>query len=100
MLKKISFIAMIIFLFIAVNNSLAQPKGFVYLKDIEPTIIQDLRYPTYDNYIGRPVAGYTSSQCILTKRAALALAQLQKKLKTYNLGLKVFDCYRPKSAVN
>jgi D-alanyl-D-alanine dipeptidase len=36
--------------------SLAQaalPQGFVYLRDIDPTIVQDIRYATSDNFVGR-----------------------------------------------
>lgn len=101
MLKKLNSIAIIFFIasFFIANNSIAQPKGFVYLRNIDPTILQDLRYATYANLIGRPMAGYNSSQCIVTRSVALALAKLQHKLKQYNLGLKVYDCYRPLSAV-
>ncbi len=76
------------------------PNQFVYLKDIDPSIIQDMKYFTHDNFIGRPIAGYEAAQCILTKSAALALAQVQQKLKQQSLSLKVFDCYRPQIAVN
>lgn len=98
MLKKSSIL--IIVSFFAANQAIAQPKGFVYLKDIDPTIIEDLRYPTYNNLVGRPIAGYEHAHCILTKRVALALSQVQKKLKPYSMSLKIFDCYRPKTAVD
>lgn len=76
-----------------------QPRGFVYLSDIDPSIIQELRYDTYDNYVGRPVVGYNNAQCILTREAASALSRLQKQLSHYSLGLKVYDCYRPRTAM-
>jgi D-alanyl-D-alanine dipeptidase len=34
------------------------PGGFVYLRDIEPTIIQDIRYAGSNNFVGRPLSGY------------------------------------------
>ena len=34
------------------------PAGFVYLRDIDPTIIQDIRYATPNNFVGRPLGGY------------------------------------------
>ncbi len=49
------------------------PPGFVYLKDIDPTIQQDIRYATAHNFIGHPIAGYQAAECILTQPAALAL---------------------------
>lgn len=86
-------------LFIGVN-SIMLPPGFVYLNDIDPTIIQDIRYFTEDNFIGRPITSYHAHRCILTLPAANALKDIQNQLKTQSLSLKVFDCYRPQSAVD
>lgn len=79
---------------------MALPHKFVYLKDVDPSIIQEMKYITQDNFIGRPIAGYEAAQCILTQPAALALAKVQQALKAKGLSLKVFDCYRPQTAVN
>jgi zinc D-Ala-D-Ala dipeptidase len=35
------------------------PGGFVFLRDIDPTIIQDIRYAGRNNFVGRPLAGLT-----------------------------------------
>lgn len=82
------------------SNCMALPDKFVYLKDIDPSIIQEMKYLTQDNFIGRPIAGYEAAQCILTQPTALALAKVQQTLKSQALSLKVFDCYRPQTAVN
>lgn len=79
---------------------MALPENFVYLKEVDSTIIQDVKYFTTENFIGRPIKGYQASECILTKKAAQALSELQKKLLSQQLSLKVFDCYRPQTAVN
>jgi D-alanyl-D-alanine dipeptidase len=76
------------------------PPGFVYLKDIDPSITQDVKYFSHDNFIGRPIKGYEAAECILTKEAALALSEVQQKLKPQSLSLKIYDCYRPQSAVD
>ncbi len=76
------------------------PSGFVYLKDIDPSIIQDMRYAGFHNFIGHPMPGYESAECVLTRPAALALARVQGALKSFSLSLKVYDCYRPQMAVN
>lgn len=78
----------------------ALPKGFVYLRDVEPSIIQEMRYYGHHNFIGRPVEGYRANECILTREAALKLSAVQKELLQSNLSLKVYDCYRPQRAVN
>lgn len=74
--------------------------GFVYLREIDPTIIQDLKYYTGDNFIGRRIKGYVDPECILTLEAACALAAIQRELARQSLCLKVFDAYRPQIAVD
>ncbi|MBY0405921.1 MAG: M15 family metallopeptidase [Cyanobacteria bacterium] len=91
------------------------PTGFVYLDTIDPTILQDLRYATSQNFMGRQVQGYDFNRCILTEQAAQALHRAQEDLKQFNLriwrgknasspletySLKVYDCYRPQQAVD
>jgi D-alanyl-D-alanine dipeptidase len=73
---------------------------FVSLHEVDPSIIQEIRYATDHNFIGRPIKGYLSPKCMLSRKAALALSQVQKELLTYSLSLKVYDCYRPQRAVN
>ena len=54
--------------------------GFVYLRDVEPGIIQDMRYATRDNFVGRPLPGYDAGECVLRREAALALRHVQADL--------------------
>ena len=76
------------------------PKHFVYLQSVAPTICQDIRYHTNSNFMGRVVKGYHRSVCIVTIEVAQALYHMQKQLRQSNLGLKVFDAYRPQRAVD
>ncbi|MBX3709231.1 MAG: M15 family metallopeptidase [Gammaproteobacteria bacterium] len=85
--------------FLLIDLAYALPQGFVYLSEVDPTILQEMRYAGYHNFIGRPVKGYGSDVCILTKPAADALVAIQKKLLHSSLSLKVYDCYRPTTAV-
>jgi D-alanyl-D-alanine dipeptidase len=75
------------------------PAGFVYLRDIDPGIPQDMRYAGGHNFVGRPIAGYDAAECVLTERAARALVVVQKALAEKQLSLLVWDCYRPARAV-
>lgn len=75
------------------------PNGFVYLRDLDPTIMQEIRYFGAHNFLGRRVAGYEAPECILTAPAAKALIAVQARLRRSNLSLKVYDCYRPARAV-
>lgn len=76
------------------------PEGFVYLQDIDPTILQEVRYAGYHNFVGRPVPGYNAPVIIMTETASLALKAIQKELSPFHLTLKVYDAYRPQDAVD
>jgi D-alanyl-D-alanine dipeptidase len=77
----------------------ALPAGFVYLRDVDPSIAQEIRYAGEDNFVGRPIAGYDAPECILRRDVAAALTRVQADLAASGLGLKVYDCYRPQRAV-
>ena len=80
-------------------NVQALPGGFVYLRDIEPGIIQDMRYATSNNFVGKPLRGYDAAECIVKREVGLALKNIQQELAKQKLSLKMFDCYRPERAV-
>ncbi len=75
------------------------PAGFVYLRDVAPSIVQDMRYAGPDNFTGKPVPGYDAAECVLKRSAAEALKRAQEKAQALGLTLKVYDCYRPVRAV-
>jgi zinc D-Ala-D-Ala dipeptidase len=77
----------------------ALPSGFVYLRDVDPTIVQDIRYAGSDNFVGRPLPGYEAAECILRQEVAAALRRVQADLAAAGSSLKVYDCYRPVRAV-
>ena len=93
----------IIFVTTALGYALATeglPEGFVYVEEVIPNIRVELRYLTDDNFIGRPVDGYIKSRCILTMEAAHSLKKIQEELNRFDLGLKIYDAYRPQRAVS
>jgi len=77
----------------------ALPQGFVRLRDIAPSIHQDIRYAGRFNFTGQVVPGYEGPQCIMRERTAHALARAQARLSAEGFALKVYDCYRPVRAV-
>lgn len=76
------------------------PGDFVYLRDIDPGIIQDMRYFTTNNFVGHRLNGYEAGECIVTRSVGNALARVQRDLAARGLSLKMFDCYRPQRAVD
>ncbi|MGW2656629.1 M15 family metallopeptidase [Streptomyces sp. NPDC001478] len=76
------------------------PDAFVALSSVDPTIIQEMRYPTDHTFMGVPVDGYRQPLCVLTRPAAEALHRAQLRLRPQGYSLKVYDCYRPQRAVD
>ena len=92
---------LIILMFLSnLNQAQSLPKGFAYLKDEVPSIEEDIRYFTDNNFIGERINGYLTPKSIMSIEATKALKEVQKSLKPMGLGLKVFDAYRPQKAVD
>lgn len=75
------------------------PSGFVLLAEHVPGIIQEIRYYSTYNFIGDRIDGYEEPCALLTKEAARALKAVSNELMVQGYRLKVFDAYRPVSAV-
>lgn len=71
------------------------PNGFCYLDEVSPNILIDIKYATNDNFIGKKLPGYEAGCCIVTIAAAQALALMQAELEQQELGILVYDTYRP-----
>ncbi len=76
------------------------PEGFVYAKTVIPDLDVELRYFTANNFVGDTIDGYKANVLILTAATAEKLKLVQDELQQENLCLKVYDGYRPQSAVN
>jgi D-alanyl-D-alanine dipeptidase len=73
--------------------------GLVDVSALAPGMSVEMRYAGSDNFTGAVVPGYEAKKCLLLKPAAEALAQVQADLRSQDLSLAVFDCYRPVRAV-
>lgn len=76
------------------------PEGFSYVNEIAPTIESELRYCNHNNFVGIPIEGYEYDVLITSTKTALALKKVQDELLTKGLSLKIYDAYRPQTAVN
>ncbi len=61
---------------------------------LDSTLILDIRYATTNNFTGEQI--YDCGRCFLRKKAAEKLLAVQRELRQKGLGLKLFDCYRPR----
>jgi D-alanyl-D-alanine dipeptidase len=73
----------------------APPAPLVDVQEIEPSIVVALPKLTSDNVTGAPLPGYEANRALLQPAGAEALGRVQRRLAARNLGLKVFDAYRP-----
>src|ERR1700692_824546 len=76
-----------------------RPAAFVEAATVVPGLVADMRYAGAHNFVGRPIDGYETPHCLLTRPAASALAEVARDLVSRGLVIKVFDCYRPERAV-
>lgn len=67
----------------------------VDLTTVAPSIRVDLRYASTRNVVGRVM--YTHARCYLREPVAKKLAAVQAALQREQLGLLVWDCYRPRA---
>ena len=95
---RIFLIFIVLFNYTSINNNLEN--GFVYLSDIDSSIIVDLKYYSKKNFTGKFVEGYNSNKAIITKEAAVALSNAQDDLNKIGYSLILYDAYRPQSAVD
>ena len=95
---RIPIIVLCAFYYIFLNDNLED--GFVYLKDIDDSIIVDLKYYSSENFTARFVDGYLANKAILTNEAGTALSKAQKDFNKLGYSLILYDAYRPQSAVD
>jgi D-alanyl-D-alanine dipeptidase len=82
------------------DDFIYMPTGLCYLDEIIPGICVDLKYCGSDNFVGRPICGYTSGRrAILRRDTAEKVARAQQILACQGLALKVWDAYRPHRAM-
>jgi len=64
------------------------------IKFLEPSIVTDMRYATTNNFVEEQM--YDCGRCFLRPEVAKAIQSAHKKLQTQGLGLKMYDCFRPR----
>jgi D-alanyl-D-alanine dipeptidase len=84
----------------AAANAQALPDDFVFLRQVDATIQQDIRYAGVNNFVGRRLKGYDAAECVVKRGVAEALHRVQQTLAARHLSLKMLDCYRPARAVH
>ncbi|MEM1327699.1 MAG: M15 family metallopeptidase [Bacteroidota bacterium] len=61
---------------------------------LDESIVMDLRYATENNFVETQM--YDCGRCFLRPKVAKAVVQIHRQLQEKGLGLKMYDCYRPR----
>ena len=77
----------------------SEPSGFVLVSEAVPDAILEIRYFSTYNFVGERISGYNEPIALLTKEAACALKEASDDLLRQGYQLKIYDTYRPQSAV-
>lgn len=75
------------------------PDGFCYVHDVIEDVVLDIRYAGEHNFVGKPIDGYLAPYAVMTVEAADALKKAADAFREMGYRLKIFDAYRPQSAV-
>ncbi|GHU84635.1 D-alanyl-D-alanine dipeptidase [Clostridia bacterium] len=76
------------------------PDGFVYVTDVVPEVILEIRYYSGYNFIGRRVKSYNAPVAVLSCEAAEKLKRANDLFMKRGCVIKIFDAYRPEPAVS
>ncbi len=81
------------------ERTVKDSSGFVALAEYIPSIVQEIRYYSTFNFIGDRIDGYEQPCALLTIEAARALKAVANEVNVMGYRLKIFDAYRPATAV-
>ena len=108
MRKRITRNVVILSLILAVTFSIyptavaagSDAVDFVLLSEVVPDAILEIRYYSTYNFVGERIDGYMEPVALLSRKAAEALRAVSEDLLSQGYRLKIFDAYRPQSAVD
>ncbi len=69
-------------------------KEWLDIHALDSTIMIDIRYATTNNFMKEQV--YDCGRCYLRAEVAKTIVKIHRQLQKQGLGLKMFDCYRPR----
>ena len=75
------------------SNAFQEIKGLVPVKEVDPSIVIELRYATAGNFTGKKI--YPVDICILRRETAQKLAGANAEFEKDGYRIKIWDAYRP-----
>lgn len=92
------YVSILIVSILICNASWSQEDQMVELKELIPHLRYDLKYASKQNFTGKRVYPKDTESTYLVREAAQSLKNIAKELETKNLGLLIWDAYRPYKA--
>lgn len=89
------YISILVLFLLFCNASWSQEDQLIELKEIIPYLRYDLKYASNQNFTGKRVYPKNTQSSYLVKEAAQSLKNIAKELEAKNLGLLIWDAYRP-----
>jgi zinc D-Ala-D-Ala dipeptidase len=75
-------------------------ESFVYLDEIDNSILYDIRYAGKLNFLGEIVDGYRANRPVVTKVLGEVLSKIQRIANKDGYSLVVYETYRPQRATD
>ena len=104
MIKRFTFLVAVALLALSCNqkNPSAEydSSGFVNVTDVVPDAILEIRYYSTYNFVGERIDGYLQPVALMTRQSADSLKVVSDELKAQGYHIKIWDAYRPQTAVN
>ena len=75
-------------------------EDFMLITDMIPEAILEIRYYSTFNFVGERIDAYEVPVAYLTKEAAEALKHVSDDLMEQGYRIKIYDAYRPQTAVD
>ena len=103
MMKKLLLLAAVCAALVSCGGRTApemDSSDFVNIAEEIPDLILEIRYYSSYNFVGDRIDGYEAPLALMTKEGAAALKVASDELVSKGYRLKIFDAYRPQTAVN
>ena len=81
------------------GEAIAETPDLVLIGEICPDVLQEIRYYSTYNFVGKRIDGYLEPVALMERSAALALKAASAAFVDRGYVVKVYDAYRPQRAV-
>ena len=74
------------------SSAYALPEGFVYVSEVVPDSVQEMRYAGSDNFIGQSIDGYVEPRAILSTPRSPCPQSGSRRTSPFWIGTQTLRC--------